>query len=111
MNNRFNIPKEIGEGINNYEEQTGNKITQVSMYEDEKSNFTYNGIFATGDMNIKCYSTDWSAIEILKYYSKKDLRLVEKDKKIEQEFKAKNWDKFDLEQIVFKENTINICNY
>ena len=105
------ITMQIIKQINKYEKQTGKKITQVSIYEDEKTNFTYNGIFATGDMNIKCYSTDWSAIEILKYYSKKDLKLVEKDKKIEQKYNNKNWDEFNLEQIIFKDNTINICNF
>ena len=38
-------------------------------------------------------------------------KLVEKDKKIEQEFKNKNWDEFNFEQIIFKDNTINICNF
>ena len=106
-----NITMQIIEQINNYEKQTGKAITQVSIYEDEKPNLTYNGIFATGDMNIKCYSTNWSAIEILRYYSKKDLKLVGNDKIIEQIFKNKNWDEFNFEQIIFKDNTINICNF
>ncbi len=105
------IAMQIIEQINKYEKQTGKAITQVSIYEDEKPKFTYDGIFATGDMNIKCYSTDWSAIEILKYYSKKDLKLVEKDKEIELRFKNRNWDEFNFEQIIFKDNTINICNF
>ena len=97
--------------IDYYEIQTGNIITQVSIYQDKNPNYTYEGIFATGDMNIKSYSTDWSSLEILKYYSKKELKLVEKNENIEQEFKKKSWDEFNLDQIVFKENTINICNY
>ena len=106
-----NITMQIIEQINKYEKQTGKKITQLSIFEDEKPNYTYNGIFATGDMNIKCYSTDWSAIEILKYYSRKDLILVEKNKEIERKFRNRNWDEFSLEQIIFKDNTINICNF
>lgn len=106
-----NITMQIIEQINKYEKKTGKAITQVSIYEDEKPKFTYDGIFATGDMNIKCYSTDWSAIEILKYYSKKDLKLVEKNKEIELRFKNRNWDEFSFEQIIFKDNTINICNF
>ena len=102
---------QIIEQINNYETQTGNKIEKVSVYQDEKPNYTYEGIFATGDMNIKCYSADWSTIEILKYYLKRDLKMAKKDKKIEQDFQKKNLDKFDTNQIIFKENTINICNY
>ena len=105
------ITMQIIKQINNYEEQTGHEITRVSIYQDERPNYTYNGIFATGDMNIKSYFTDWSAIEILKYYSKKTLNLVGKNEILEKQFKHKNWDEFNLEQIVFKDNTINICNY
>lgn len=105
------ITMQIIEQINNYETKTGNKIEKVLVYQDEKPNYTYEGIFATGDMNIKCYSTDWSTIEILKYYLKRDLKMAEKDKKIEQDFQKQNWDKFNTNQIIFKENTINICNY
>ena len=105
------ITMQIIEQINNYETQTENKIKNVAVYQDEKPNYTYEGIFATGDMNIKCYSTDWSTIEILKYYSKRDFKMTERDKKIEQDFKKQNWDDFNTNQIIFKENTINICNY
>ena len=105
------ITMQIIEQINNYETQTGNKIEQAAVYQDKKPNYTYKGIFATGDMNIKCYSADWSTIEILKYYLKKDLKMAEKDKKIEQDFQKQDWNKFDTDQIIFKENTINICNY
>lgn len=105
------ITMQIIEQINNYESKKGNKIENVAIYQDENPNYTYEGIFATGDMNIKCYSTDWSTIEILKYYLKRDLKMVEKDKKIEQDFQKQNWDTFNTRQIIFKENTINICNY
>ena len=105
------ITMQIIEQINNYETITVNKIEQVAIYKDEKPNYTYEGIFATGDMNIKCYSTDWSTIEILKYYLKRDLKMAEKDKKIEQDFQKQNWDNFNEKQLIFKENTINICNY
>ena len=105
------ITMQIIKQINNYESKTVNKIDQVAIYQDEKPNYTYEGIFATGDMNIKCYSTDWSTVEILKKKKKRNLKMVEKDKKIEQEFKMQNWDKFYDSQLIFEENTINICNY
>ena len=37
--------------------------------------------------------------------------MTERDKKIEQDFEKQNWDDFNTNQIIFKENTINICNY
>lgn len=105
------ITMQIIEQINNYETQTGKIIEQVAVYQDENVNYTYDGIFAIGDMNIKCYYTDWSTVEILKYYINRELKLAEKNEKIKQEFQKQNWDKFDINQIIFKEDTINICNY
>ena len=105
------ITMQIIEQINNYETQTGKIIEQVAVYQDENANYTYDGIFAIGDMNIKCYYTDWSTVEILKYYINRDLKLAEKNEKIDQDFKKQNWDNFNINQIIFKENTINICNY
>ena len=105
------ISMRIVEQINNYETQTGNKIEFVAVYQDKNPNYTYEGIFAIADMNIKCYYTDWSTIEILKYYIKRDLKTVKKDEKMERNFKKQDWDKFNSDQIIFKENTINICNY
>ena len=45
MNNRFNIPKEIGEGINNYEEQSATpyiSISSSSNMQVESSHFSIN---------------------------------------------------------------------
>ena len=102
---------QIAEQIKSYEETTGNIITELSWYEDEKPNYTYNGIFATSDMNVKSYSSDWSTVEILKYFLKRDIKLVKKDTNLTKEFKNKNWDEFDEEQIVFEDNKMNFCNY
>ena len=101
----------IIEQIKAYEYQTSNTITQVCIYQDENPKYTYDGIFAIGDMNIKCYYVDWSSLEILKYYLKRDLKLIEKDPEQEIKFKKKNWNEFNIKQIDFKTNIINICNY
>ena len=105
------ITMQIAEQIKAYEETTGNTITELSWYEDEKPNYTYNGIFATSDMNVKSYSSDWSTVEILKYYLKSEIKLVKRDENLEKEFKSKNWDEFDEEQIVFENNKLHLCNY
>jgi len=117
-NDRFLINKkdsivtmQIIEQINNYEKQSKNTITEISWYQDEKPNYTYEGIFATGDMNVKSYSSDWSTVEILKYYTKKNIMLVKKDEKLSADFKRKNWEEFDKSQIVFEKNRMHLCNY
>ena len=97
--------------INNYEKQTGNKVEFISIYHDKEPQFTYDNIFATGDINIKCYFANWSSVEILNYYLHRNLNLSENDKEREQKLKKMNWDEFNKEQIDFKKNKINICNY
>ena len=110
-NNDKKITMQIAKHIKAYEETTGNTVTELSWYEDEKPNYTYNGIFATSDMNVKSYSSDWSTVEILKYFLKRDIKLVKKDMNLTKEFKSKNWDEFDEMQILFEKNKLNICNY
>ena len=86
-------------------------INKISWYQDEKENYSYNGIFVTSDMNVKCYSSDWSTVEILKYYLKRNIKLEKKDEKLEEFFKSKNWNEFNIEQILFDKNKLNLCNY
>ena len=105
------ITMQIIEQIENYEKQTGNIINKISWDQDEKANYSYNGIFVTSDMNVKCYSSDWSTVEILKYYLKRNIKLEKKDKKLEEFFKSKNWNEFNIEQILFDKNKLNLCNY
>ena len=105
------IAMQIAEQIKAYEETTGNIITELLWYEDEKPNYTYSGIFVTSDMNVKSYSSDWSTVEILKYYLKIDIKLVKREENLEKVFKSKNWDEFDEEQIVFESNKLHLCNY
>jgi len=110
-NNDKKITMQIAKHIKDYEETTGNTVTELSWYEDEKPNYTYNGIFATSDMNVKSYSSDWSTVEILKYFLKRDIKLVKKDENLSKEFKSKNWDEFDEKQILFEKNKLHLCNY
>lgn len=109
--NDKNITSQIIKEMESYEKRTGNIINQISWYQDEKANYTYNGIFVTSDMNVKSYSSDWSTVEILKYYLKRNIKLVEKDKNLAEFFKNKNWDEFNVEQVVFDKNKMNLCNY
>ena len=53
---------QIGNKILEYEENTGNKITNIAIYEDKNVNYTYPGIIAIGDMNITGFFPDWSII-------------------------------------------------
>ena len=105
------ITEQIIQQINKYEKQTGNRITEISVYNDQMPRYTYDGIVAIGDVNIKSYSSDWSTVAILNYYLKRELEHVKKDEELEKQFMQQNWNEFNKEQIIFEKNKVNICNY
>ena len=107
----YEITRNIIEKIDNYEKETGNKITKIGIYADESLEFTYSGIFATGDTNIKAYFKDWSIRTIIQYYTGRSLTIVETDSDIEKKFEENDWKSFDDSQLVFDGDTLHLCRY
>ena len=107
----FEISKNICEQIQEYEEKFKIEIKNIVLYKDKSSGYTYENIFATGDTNVKAYSNDWSCKAILDYYSKKKLSIGRKNTEIENFFKEKDWNTFNLEQLKFEGDTLHICCY
>ena len=97
--------------IKEYEEETGNKILNIALYEDKSISYTYYGIFSTGDTNVKAYSKDWSIIYIIKYYSGINLKKIDKNPEIEKKFKENDWNTFENEQLIFEGDTLHLCKY
>ena len=97
--------------INKYEEQTGNKITKVAFYNDKNTIYVHPEIKVSGDINIRAFSTDWIAISILKYYSKKQLQTVEPNNQLQQKFQEIDWQDFSEEQILLGNDTLHLCLY
>ena len=102
----LSITSQIAQMIEQDEKTTGNTINNIEFYQDTSPNYTYNGIFATGDINVKCYANGWSTVAILNYYLNRNFTLIEGNRKIE-----KNWDKFSKEQIIFEGENLIIYNY
>ena len=107
----FEVTSKIIKQINEYEQKTGVFIKNIAIYNDESPNYTYKGIFATGDISVKCYANDWSIVAILNYYLQRNLQISQIDEKEAQRFSQKNWDEYNEEQIKFEENTIILCKY
>ena len=107
----YEITRKIMQQMDEYEKQTGNQITKVAIYEDNSLQFTYYGIFSTGDTNLKAYYKDWSIQYIIRYYSGKYLELVDQDTNMAQAFKEQDWTSFKEEQVIFEGDTLHICRY
>ena len=107
----YEITRKICERIYEYEKQSGSKITKIAIYADKSLDFTYSGIFATGDTNLKAYYKDWSTIAIFRYYLGIHLELVDANLEFQTEFEQKNWTSFENEQLIFEGDTLHLCRY
>ncbi len=106
------ISIQIENKIKKYEKETGNKITKIEIYEDQNLKFTYDDIYAIGDINIKAYYADWSTKAIIEYYLKRKLKYEKESKEFKYYFSERNWNEFNInEQIFLEEDRIIICKY
>lgn len=103
------ISLEINSMIQEYEEETGNKIDSIAIYKDAIPQYVYPGLKASGDMNIKAYSADWCVSRILKLYTNRDFKVINNDTNKKEEFLQKNWDYFSKEQVIFENNVMHLC--
>lgn len=105
------IAEQIKQQIDIYEAQTGDKVTKIALYHDQYPSYTYPKMLATGDINVKAFHAEWSALAIMKYYVGREFEPIEKDKQIEEKFNQINWEAYDKEQIIIKEDTLHLCMY
>ncbi len=112
LNNKdYEVSIKITEKIKKYEEETNSKITKIQIYTDGDPKYTYEGIFSTGDINIKAYSTDWSTEGIIEYYLKRKLEKEKQSERMKSHFLNSNWNDFYDEQIILKGDTLILCRF
>ena len=88
---------EIISSIETYEKEN-NKVIDTIVFNKSNIMYTYEGITAIGDMNVRAFSSDWATKSILEYFSNRTFNVESEEIKIYQE---------DLE---FKENKLYINN-
>ncbi len=101
----------IGKEIQAYEQETGNKVTKICIYNDQNISYTYPYIWAKKDTNITGFYPDWSIIKMINYYNNINLTQGEINLEIEESFKEKDWDNYSDEQIIFIGDTIHYCKF
>lgn len=107
----YNQFLQIREIVENYEKETGNAITKIATYKKEPQG-TYPGIFISGDINLKAMCPDWSRVDYLEYYFGRTLEEIEQSEEIyNMYFKDKDWEFFNKEQIVLKDDIMHIYVY
>lgn len=103
--------EKIKEVITQYEEQTNIEVTKVAFYNDKETKYVYDNIKAVGDVNVRGFAVDWSAIAALEILSNKELKKVEPVEEIKQEFITQDWKEFNEQQIKIVDDTLHICLY
>ena len=101
----------IGEEIQKYERETGNKVTKICIYKDKEISFTYKGLWVSQDINISGFYADWAITDMINYYNNLDLTNGKVDEEIKQNFSEQDWDKFNTEQIIFINDTLHYCRF
>lgn len=101
----------IGEEIKLYEQETGNKITKICVYNDMNVTYSYKDLWVSKDTNITGFNPEWSIVNMINYYNNLDLTDGEKSSEIEENFKEQDWNDFNTEQIIFIDDTIHYCKF
>lgn len=95
--------------IQDYEEQTGNTITKIAIYQDKYMTYTYPEIKTSGDINVSAFTTEWATNAIISYYSGRKLELVEADEQLQSYFKENDWKEFESKQVLFEKEVLHLC--
>lgn len=93
-----------------YEEETGNEVTRMAIYKDERSRDYYEEIsFHTDQINEKVLGIVSKSI-VWKVTGREFEKIEPQEEIYEQYFKGKDWDYFDVsEQLVFIDDTLHWC--
>lgn len=98
--------------IEGYERDTGKKVTKLAFKNDPSIRMAYDDIYVYGDMNIRAMAIDWSRLGLIVLASGRNFNIEDfKDSIYEEHFKDKNWDNFDMEQILIENDTAYIMVY
>ena len=82
------------------------------LYHKQKriaSAYSYKNLFVSGDINITCFVTAWSDANAICYFNNIKLEKVDNNNNLKEYFNKKDWDDFNDEQIIFENDTVNIC--
>ena len=106
-----NVDISVLDEIYEYQEKTDIEIKNIGIAYDKSSSTYYVGQPELESANVRSMVIDWSAIEVLEFYSGKTFQRAEVPEKIRQEFLNYNWRTYNSKQLIFEENTLYLCLY
>ena len=99
--------------IEEYEKETGNKVTKVGYKRDTNHrDYHYGWDKKYSSFGQRAFDNYYCIIEALNYYCDRKFEAVRMDEEVyEKYFAGKDWQAYSDEQIVFVEDTMYICTY
>lgn len=113
-NNRLDreLCLQIGNIIAEYESETGNEITTVSIYHDSQITKANPGVLRIGDTNVRAFSKSWSDVEHMNVLLHRNFAEAPPSNDIYQTyFSGKDWSAFHRQQLVFVQDALHLCVY
>lgn len=101
----------IQQAIDEYEYETGKHVDTICYYPDQKWNLQYKNMFFAGDIGNSSFSTDFSIINAINYYTGRDYKVGSGNDYYREYFSNYDWDTFSYQQLKFDENELHMCVY
>jgi len=109
--NDFKEAYAVGEAIEEYERQSGNKVYNVAIYYDKSMKDYYGGVVKFSDCNVRALSRPWSDVTHLSFVLNRYLGKVDQSAEYASYFATKDWHSQSPEQFIFEGNTLHLCVY
>ena len=90
-------------------EKKNDRITKIAIYPSDNPVYQYSGIQAQGDMNVRVFSAEWAADDVISLYLNRSLSVVEKMEKWEK--KCRKIQKQEKDIVLFDKDTAIVCTY
>ena len=103
--------QQIMQIIESYESEHQIEIASIAPARDGNMTYMYPGIFASGDINITAFSTEWSDVASISYWNHRYFERVKPDDAWSEYCNQHDWQSFSPEQINFVDGVLQLCLY
>ena len=94
--------------ITKYEQENEKTITKVAIYIDRTSQRTSHN-YPNNYMTVKTIHTAYANVDFINYYLGRKLEAIDRDEKISQYFWNKEWENFEKEHLIFRDDELHLC--
>lgn len=97
--------------VNNYEEESGNEVKIIELYNDKETEYVYDDIIYSGDINMRAITIGWAREYLINKYSNNKYSFEYKDDSYKEYCENNNWNHFNIEQVKFENDKLYLCIY